>query len=179
MVEYALVLGLLLVGLIGVAGRLETGSGDEVGNSANCVSTRPPPASCQIPTAATTTSTTTGSGTDPGGGTPPPPADATFAGATASVTATSWGVDAVVDIKDDAALPIPDADVRLSFRVTTASGSQTFYGTCRTLASGQCTVRFDSPDPAAPEIVVGFDDVLFVGEQTVGPFPTPVTVLHP
>lgn len=56
--EYALVLTVLVVGLIGIFEGLESGTKQEVANEFDCVSERPPPPSCQKRAVTTTTATT-------------------------------------------------------------------------------------------------------------------------
>lgn len=59
LVEYATVSALLLVVSLGALQFVGDSASEQAQSEANCISTRPPPDSCQVPTAALPTSTTT------------------------------------------------------------------------------------------------------------------------
>lgn len=106
LVEYALVVALLVVGAIGAIQFLQREGSAEVAAQADCVSTRPPPPSCQIRAVTTSTtrdpsSPTTTTGGSGGTGNPnpdeePDPGSTTSTTSATTTTSTSTSTTAPV-----------------------------------------------------------------------------------
>lgn len=174
-VEYALALTLLVIGVFAGAKFLERSAAREVNNQADCVSMRPPPppvtdasgevvSGCQVRAVTTSTSITSAPTTAPAPPPPPTPADAGFAGTTTSGSfTTSWSATTTVSVTGGGT-PVEDADVVLRIRLNDTAGNptgSTFFGSCTTGGSGTCDVTFDVPTPGTPSITVEIDRVTF------------------
>lgn len=154
-VEYALVLSLLVVASIGAAQFLEDETADEVDNQADCLSTRPPPVSCQSePLVAAGGNNQSSSGPGGGGGTPT--SEPAIIGPTVDVATAPDGaryrVTVGVDLFEDPPPPptIPLEGVVMTAQVTISQSTvpsrigEFFYVDCTTDASGHCDFDFDS-----------------------------------
>jgi hypothetical protein len=155
--EYAVGFSLVVVASLVAVQFLTRAAQQESANQADCISSRPPPASCvRQPVPATTTSSPTSSvptsstssppPTDPPSTTAPPttvpPPSSTITGgsgtATANANGLTWDVAAPVTLADDQGQPVADAVV--SGVVTI--GRQPFAVSCTTDAAGGCTLTF-------------------------------------
>ncbi len=186
-VEYALVISLLVLAGLGSARFLEDETGKEVDNQANCLSTRPPPVSCQTePLVINGGNNQASSGPGGGGGTPasspavlgpnPPPV----------ATAPNGPVyDIVVglDLFDDASMPLEGVVMTAQVTITQSSVpsriGQFFYVECTTDASGHCDFDFDSKFPDVDQVSF---DVIAAGIDTAydfGDFAPPVLIDRP
>lgn len=146
-VEYALLIAVFASVGIGASKYLTDNANRQVSNQADCVSTRPPPPSCQVRALSGTTTTTNPATTTTTTTTPPPPAAATW-----NVTKTAVGGYPTVNISvtlRSGTNPVPGATIQ--FNITyyapglSAPGYRTQPATCVTNASGVCTVSFQSP----------------------------------
>ncbi len=151
LVEYALVLGLFVIGSLGAIQFLEDETANEVDSQADCISERPPPSSCQPAAATPLDGTGGGAGGDPGGGDPGPTEVAAFQPTTVTATrgaAPKYTVDVDLTIFDDMAQPLEGELISAQVRITqsTVPGrlGQIYYASCSTDASGKCTMSFDS-----------------------------------
>lgn len=187
LVEYAIVLGVLVIGMLGVIETLEDETADEVDNQANCISQRPPPPSCQAtPLAPTTTTGGSGGPTTTSAGGSGTTETATIEQSTPPFIATSdlplYDVEAAVRIRDDMANLIPGEIVSIQVTITQSIGGlrngQFFFIECVTDDNGICTIEFDSRWPEVTELTY---DVISIGIDTVYEFDdfTPVAVPVP
>ena len=167
LVEYALVLGVLVVGSLGAIEALEDDAADEVDKQAECISERPPPVTCQ-PAANTPLGPGGGGvGGDPGGGDPGPTESVNFGPGTLTATRGAdpiYDVEITVTLLDDSApLPLPLEDEVITAKVTYTGSTfpgrigKFTYVTCVSNGVGVCTFSFDS----------GFDDVTALTFQIV------------
>jgi hypothetical protein len=153
MVEYALVVALIVsVSATAIQG-LTDASEDEVANEMDCVSTRPPPPSCQLRSVATTTTdpsattsssippTTTSSTTTT---TAPPPSIMTWSGV-ATVVGTQWMAEATPVITQDGQ-PVEGATVRVRVSITNPFLPITEEISCVTDSSGTCVLSYTVPE---------------------------------
>jgi Flp pilus assembly pilin Flp len=188
LVEYALIVALVAVGSIAAINFLQTASSDEVANQADCVSTRPPPASCQaapiittttastVPTTATTappTTPTTAATTT----STVPPNTSTWTGVATSIDADFWYAEATLDVRTAGSSPVEGAVVRVRWRLTNPVYPDQFTTECTTTAAGTCTVRFDVPYAGVLQIearVLTIDST-----PPVATLPSPLTYSKP
>jgi hypothetical protein len=181
LVEYALVLGLLLVGSFGTIQVLEQRSDDEVNHQADCISTRPPPPSCQPRTVTTPPPTIV-----------PPITTTTQPQITAKVTFLNprtedlsppdgrWDavVDASLQVDGPPPSPFAGAIVRVKATIVTPANPTPFFIDCVTALDGTCELRFTTPAPGVTELTFEFETVeVFTG--TVTPVGLPWTYTHP
>lgn len=151
--EYALLLAGIVTAAILLLQFLSTKSGDEVGNQADCLESRPPPASCQI--RAVTTTTTVSPSTVTSTTVPPSTSSTTSttivqssaAWATGSweyTTSPYWRADGPITITADGQ-PVADALVTVKVTILEPASGVTQFVTCTTDAAGQCTLSYDVP----------------------------------
>jgi hypothetical protein len=155
LVEYALITSLLVVVSIGAIDYLTDESTEETQQQADCISTRPPPVSCQIPTAAVTTTAPPPGSPPPPPPTPPPPPipPPPPSGATAGTPPPpapgpapgSWTItspEITVMSGDDPPFPLSGAVIEFTVEIedplNPGSWSVVATGTCTTDASGSC-----------------------------------------
>ncbi len=186
-VEYALALSLLVVAGIGAAQFLEDETADEVDNQADCLSTRPPPTSCQSePLVAAGGGNQSSSGPGGGGGTPAS-SPATIGPAVTVATAPAgarYDVLIGVDLFEDPAQTMPLEGVVMTAQVTITQSSvqsrigQFFYVDCVTDAAGHCDFDFDSKFDDVDQVSF---DIVAAGIDTAYDFGdfTPITVDRP
>lgn len=170
LVEYALVLSLLVIASLGVINTLEDDTGDELDNQADCISSRPPPPSCQLEPLAPTTVPSGGGGGDDGGGGSGTPEQATLGPAptvTTSPGVTDYDVEAVLTVTDDAGDPIAGEVISIRVEVTQSllpsRVGSFFFVDCVTDDAGVCTASFDSRWPDVTEVSF---DVISIGIDT-------------
>lgn len=187
-VEYALVISLLVVAALGSARFLEDETADEVDNQATCLSTRPPPVSCQSePLVASGGNNQASSGPGGGGGTPvsaPASIGPTVAVATAP-NGPLYAITVGVDLFEDPAFTVPIEGAVMTAQITITQSSvpskvgQFFYVDCTTDASGHCDFVFDSKFAYADQVSF---DVVAAGIDTAydfGDFTPPVLIDRP
>jgi len=177
LVEYALVLGLLLVGSFGTIQVLEQRSDDEVNRQADCISTRPPPPSCQP----RTVTTLPPSSVPPTTTTTQPQVAGTLTFLTPRIEDLSppdgrW--DAIVDVSLQAdgppPSPFPGATVRVKVTITAPANPTPFFKDCVTAPDGMCELRFTTPAPGVTEVTFEFETVEgFPGTVTTAGLPLP------
>jgi hypothetical protein len=153
MVEYALIGALLVVASIGAIEWLSGQSEAETEQQAECISARPPPPGCQIPSAATTTSTSIG-GPPPTSATttlppPIPPPSETEPVDPGNVVPgpgpNTWAITGpifTVQTGDDPPFPIQGAVIQFRFEVqdpTTGEWVVIETQPCTTGTNGQCS----------------------------------------
>jgi Flp pilus assembly pilin Flp len=147
LVEYALIVALIVVPTIGAASYLTTQAKTQTVNQANCISTRPPPASCQIRAITTTTSTVPASTTTT---TAPPPTSSTTAPPAGTA---AWNVAASTFNSGTRVITLnltvkanpgntPVAGAIVIFRMTITPGGQSFAASCTSDASGVCVATW-------------------------------------
>jgi hypothetical protein len=148
MVEYALVVALLVVVSVGALQVLSDASGDEVANEMDCVSTRPPPPSCQLRAVSTTTtdpSATTSSTVPPStSSTTLPPTAMAWTGQSI-VDGTTWRAEADVVLTNEGN-PVAGATVTIRVIVTAPQIPVTYEISCVTDAAGTCAASFTVPE---------------------------------
>jgi Flp pilus assembly pilin Flp len=176
LVEYALGIALIVVIAIPAVSWLSNNADKETDNQAECISTRPPPASCQV-RAAVPPAPGGGGGEEGGEGgeaadpcedadggaipgcvpeeppPPPLPIGASWAGSAGTTGSLRW-VDVDISLLRSDSTPVEGAQVVLRFEITEPSDLGSFFADCTTNASGECTVRFDSPYNDVQEVLV-------------------------
>ncbi len=187
LVEYALAVSLLVVASIGAVQFLEDETAAEVDNQADCLSTRPPPTTCQAePLVAAGGNNQASSGPGGGGGTPassPAAIGSTVTVATAPAGAR-YDIVVGVDLFEDPAETVPLEGVVMTAQVTITQSSvpsrigQFFYVDCVTDAAGHCDFdfdsRFDDVDQVSFDVVAaGIDTAYDFGDYT------PITIDRP
>ncbi len=180
--EYAI--GFSLVVVVGLVSfnYLSDVSSDQANAQADCISSRPPPASCvrepvPAPTTTTTqdpsstTTTLTPPSTDPPPTTAPPPKStidwgAALAGAVATLNGDgTWKASVPITIvADSPAGPVEGAVVRAIVTI----GAQSFATECTSDAAGLCTLEFDAIPADQPDLTMTVNSV-----QSVPPFQPP------
>jgi hypothetical protein len=182
-VEYALALALLVVACIGSLQYLEDETGEEVDNQAECISTRPPPPSCQIPAAAPAPDPSNPSGVsgDPGSGSPATAVaniSTPVVGPQAPTPSGTYDIDVTVNLTDDTAAPIQGQIVTAQVVVTQATSATRvgdfFYVDCTTADDGSCTFSFDSRWGTVDEVRF---EIKSIGIDTPYQFTAPAPVL--
>lgn len=165
-VEYALVVSLVLVGSIGAIETLGDNSRDEVNNQANCVSSRPPPVSCQleplvttttnsIPVTMTTAPTTSSTSTTT---TVVNPSTVTITNAVSVRTGpSSWNAQATVTVLGPSGTPIAGAVIEVEVFV---DNQGPFFLSCVTNASGSCQLLFNVPFANATQVRFKFSKII-------------------
>lgn len=188
LVEYALVFSLVVVAALGAIEFLDAQSRNEINNQADCVSMRPPPASCQL-TAITTTTTVVPPPTT--STTAPLPAEAepivrAVPPARASVDPAPRWIELDVSVSETQPVdlgggeaPVAGAVVRAEVLLVDpvampeAYLPDEFFVNCTTGATGQCTLRFDVPFTDVTKLRM---DVTSVDAPVPPVFPSPITV---
>ena len=165
LVEYVLLLAVFAAGSVGAATYLTRGARTQIGNQADCLSTRPPPANCQIPAVVTTTSTSIGPTTSSSSTTTPPNGTVAWDTANSRWDHVARTATVRLQVRTAGGAPVPDATITLRFTVT--PGNQGFYATCISNASGTCTTVWNVPFTDTTQIRV---DAVSVSS------PTPVTL---
>jgi Flp pilus assembly pilin Flp len=175
LVEYALGIALVVVVAIPAVNWLSGNADKETNNQAECISTRPPPASCQVraavppaPDGGDDEGGEGGEAADPcedadGGAIPgcvpeeppppPLPIGATWAGRAGTTGSQRW-VEVDIGLSRSDSTPVAGAQVVLRFEITEPSDLGSFFGDCTTNSAGVCTVRFDSPYSDVQEVQV-------------------------
>jgi hypothetical protein len=186
MVEYSLVISGVVVVSIASLNYLTEQSTESMDNSADCVSTRPPPVSCQVRAVTTTTATTTPGVTT----TIAPELTTTTTAPPVSVvqlgtpgfdhTVSPWTVTPIVEVRTDPGtgfVPVEGAVVTFQFTTFSPNGNQTTVASCTTSASGQCTWTEPAAytDGTAIEITV----VSIDSDPPVSTIPGSITVPGP
>lgn len=174
-----MILAAFVVLSLGAVTQLTAASEDEIRNQADCVSFRPPPPECQIPTVETTTTIGGGPGTtSPPTSVVPPSADPAFADPRSEATAANWA--ALVDVSvTSGGSPVAGVEIRVRVQMTQPSSGQPFFLSCTTDASGTCTIRFDVPTVGATEVTITVEDVFPPDERPIGVLPDPVAIASP
>lgn len=171
-VEYALVLALFVVASIAAAQFVEDETGKEVDNQANCLSTRPPPTSCQLAAIDPVGGGAAGNGGPNGGGGVPTTETAVVLPAGAPQTTSNGPLfDAEVGftLTDTSGQPIPDEVMTARVTVTpppinpASRAGEFFYVDCVTDNDGSCTFEFNSRFSDVQEVSV---DVISAGIDT-------------
>jgi Flp pilus assembly pilin Flp len=134
MTEYAVVAALLLVVSIGAIKFLQAGANKQINLQADCVSTRPPPVSCQVPAIQTTTTVSVAPTTP----TVPPASGTSSFNTGATYSAATGAVSTSVTVKTGAGVVMPGATVTVHW---TASGCSLsgYAGPVTTDAAGRAT----------------------------------------
>lgn len=180
--EYALAVSLIVVASLGVIEALEDDTSDEVANQADCISTRPPPPSCQPAALVPLDGSGGGAGGDPGGGIVTPSQSASFDPPTGTGEASRgsgpvFAVTIDLDLRDASNQPIANQPINAQVVYSGAGPTRTgqfFYVSCTTDDAGSCTMAFDSGFPDVTQLSF---DVVAVGVDViydVGDFPTMV-----
>ena len=149
LVEYALGTAVLLVAGLVAFNFLSSSADTQAKAQANCISTRPPPASCvRTPVPAPTTTTTidpasttttlTPPTTDPPPSTTQPPRATVTSGAATVVSNGdgTWAVSAPITVKDPGGNPVTGAVVSARMIIE----GQPFVFGCTTSAAGTCDI---------------------------------------
>lgn len=170
LIEYVLVFTSLVLVTAAGAKYLQANANQQVSMQANCISTRPPPASCQVRAISTTTTLV------------PPPTTATTAPpppSEASWTSLSWpaatGLAGTLKVTTSAGSPIQGAQVFL--KVTCTPSGNVLWPTAFTDASGNITISpsgynsCPTSDTSAVVMVVRIDS-----SPGVSPLPSDQTV---
>ncbi len=152
LVEYGLGVALIVVASLVAMNFLSTSAADQAAKESDCISSRPPPASCvrtPVPGVTTPTSTAvpptsttlTPPSTDPPPTTAPPPQSSLTAGvATLTVRGDgTWVISAPVTVKDRADAPVAGAVVTARIIL----GRQPILVECTTDAAGTCALVVD------------------------------------
>jgi hypothetical protein len=182
LVEYAVVLSLLLVSSFGVIQLLDDKSRAEVNHQADCISTRPPPPSCQ-PRTVTTLPPSSIPPTSASTIAPPTGTSGTASVSNARIEDQAGGIwDAVTDVlfqtDGDPAIPYAGATVRVRVTITAPPNPTPFFVDCVTGADGTCELRFTTPGPGVTGITFDFETVEgFTG--TVSSTGFPIVYTHP
>lgn len=169
--EYALLVVLVVGASAGAIRSLSDASEDEVANEMDCVSTRPPPPSCQVRAVTTTTTdpSATTSSTEPpstSSTTTLPPTDMGWTGTAVTVGGT-WRADAAISLTNGGE-PVEGATVTIRVVITEPQIPVTYEISCTTDAAGQCTASFTVPtDLGAPVTGVRFSVLDVTSPQPV------------
>ena len=154
LVEYALILAFVVVGSIGAINYLTAEGDDQIENSADCVSERPPPPSCQIRAVTTTSATTSplpSTTLPPTTTTVPPSSQATAliispnptpAQVIASLTLTTTEPDGE---GQPVVVGVAGAVVYFDIVTTAPGGNQVTTATCTSAADGSCSMTTALP----------------------------------
>lgn len=166
-----MVLSLVVLASLGVARSVQDKSATEVDQQADCISTRPPPVSCQ-PTALAGAGGggPVQGGPGGGGGTPSSvAADITLASGPTATNGAGGTYDVAlgVTLKDAASNPLPDqvitAQVTISQSSVPSRVGQFFYVECTTNGAGLCNFGVNSRYPDVNELSI---DVVSAGVDT-------------
>jgi len=190
LVEYAVVLALVVVTAIPAIDYLTERSREEVANQADCVSMRPPPASCQLPAVPPPPQPEDGGGApdpgddgvDPGGcddvddvdcEAEAPESSVSWAAPTATAVAGGfWEIVSSVAVVDQEGLPVEGALVRFRIEVLAPAWPGAQFPDCVTGPDGTCSVSYTTPIDDAEVVRVRIRDVTAeppVAEQTFSP----------
>ncbi|MEJ5254441.1 MAG: hypothetical protein WHS89_03755 [Acidimicrobiales bacterium] len=158
--EYALIFAVLVAGTVGAFEQVSKATRSEVNNQADCVSTRPPPPSCNfresrptttttapppttVPPTVTVTSSTTTTTAPPTTTTTVPPANGSWASSSSGwVSPPVWYGQGIIQLTAGST-PVAGAHVIGIVRLLNPPTGQQFAVECVTDAAGRCVLRYD------------------------------------
>lgn len=195
--EYALIFAVFVAGSVGAFEYLTRATTAEVNNQADCVSTRPPPPSCNyresrptttttappsttVPPTVTVTSSTTSTTTTtlpPTTTTTIPPTNGAWVSSgTVRVNASLWYARAEIQLTSGGN-PVAGARVVGAVRILNPPTGQVFLVECTTAANGRCELRYDVPYTDVTRIELSVQSVESV--PPAGTLPLPLEFPRP